>query len=266
MGKTTVSGMLLTLLLSIGVFALTLSVKPIKATTVTVPEVILSDKEIIPNPGYTSSIAFTAATETSTTTNIWFQIKASFDEIGLRFSACMENVEIIDSRRLTITFVDPYDPRFDRLPSLVGDTIYMTDPYWHYDWPVNWVYGITSVHDNWEFALTGYLSEICVQACIPISLDIFPSTLNLKSKGRWISGHIELVGGHNVGDIDVSTILLNDEVPAESGKVGGKKLSVKFDRSRAIASLPQVGEVELTVTGKLFNGTPFEGSDSIRVK
>jgi parallel beta-helix repeat protein len=38
MGKTTVSGMLLTLLLSIGVFTLPLNVRPIRATTVTVPD------------------------------------------------------------------------------------------------------------------------------------------------------------------------------------------------------------------------------------
>jgi len=135
---------------------LTFNLRPIKA----IPEVVLSDKEIIPNPPNTSSIAFTATVDSPTTTHIWFDIKATPNETGLRFSQCIENVALEDSTRLTIEWTDPYDPRFDRLPSLEGNTIYMVDPYWYYNWPYDWVYGITTVYNNWEHALTGYLSEI----------------------------------------------------------------------------------------------------------
>ncbi len=97
-------------------------------------------------------------------------------------------------------------------------------------------------------------------------VDAVPKTLNLKSEGRWVTVHVELPGGYDVGDIDVSTILLNYEVTAESSEVSGKKLIVRFDRPKVIALLPQAGEAELTITGILYDGTPFEGSDTIKVK
>lgn len=167
LNRKTVSGITITLLL-ISMLTLAFSIQQVEA----LPEVVLSDKEIIPNPGYTSNIAFTATVSSPTTTNIWFQIKATLNETGLRFSQCVEDVSLEDSTRLTIEWVlDPLDPRFDRLPTIVGTTIYMVD--WFGDdggnstnqgLPPSWVYGITTVYDDWEYALTGYLSEIAPQA------------------------------------------------------------------------------------------------------
>ncbi|UCC57988.1 MAG: PQQ-binding-like beta-propeller repeat protein [Candidatus Bathyarchaeum sp.] len=125
-----------------------------------IPKVILSDKEIIPNPANTSSIAFTATVESPTTTNIWFQIKATFDETGIRHSQCIENVMLENSTRLTIEWTYPDDPRFDRLPTIEGTNVYMVDPYWFNNWISNWVYAITTVYDVWENASTGYLIEL----------------------------------------------------------------------------------------------------------
>lgn len=104
-------------------------------------------------------------------------------------------------------------------------------------------------------------------------IDIDPDTLNLNSQGKWITCYIELPGDYDVDDIDVSTIKLNDQVPAESHPTGiGDEdddgvpdLMVKFDRS-AVQQILQAGdEVEITVTGELNDETPFEGSDTIRV-
>jgi len=162
------------------------------------PEVILSDKEIISNPGYTSNIAFTATVSSPTTTNIWFQIKATLNETGLRFSQCVEDVMLEDSTRLTIEWVlDPLDPRFDRLPTIVGNTVYMVD--WFGDnggnstnqgLPLNWVYGITTVYDDWEYALTGYLSEIAPQAphtiVVPDDYPTIQEAINVANEGDTI--------------------------------------------------------------------------------
>ena len=67
--------------------------------------------------------------------------------------------------------------------------------------------------------------------------------------------------------------MLNDKVPAELHPTeigdydsdGIPDLMVKFDRQSVIDILPVGDEVNVTVTGKLFDKTAFEGSDTIRV-
>ena len=104
-------------------------------------------------------------------------------------------------------------------------------------------------------------------------IDIDPDTLNLNSKSKWITCYIELPEDYDVEDIDVSTIKLNDQVPAESRPTGVgdcdgdgiAELMVKFDRSAVQEILEAGDEVEITVTGELNDDTKFEGSDTIRV-
>ncbi len=115
---------------------------------------------------------------------------------------------------------------------------------------------------------------------IPATLDINPDTLNLKSRGEWITCYIELPEGYDVNDINVSTILLNDTVHAESHptSIGDHDddditdLMVKFDRAEVISYIQsnlntreRVCTVTLTITGKLYDGTQFQGRDTIRV-
>ena len=108
---------------------------------------------------------------------------------------------------------------------------------------------------------------------VPAAIDIDPDTLNLNSKGKWITCYIELPEGYDVEDIDVSTIKLNDQIPAESHPTGiGDNdndgipdLMVKFDRAAVQQMLQTGNEVEITVTGELTDGTLFEGTDTIRV-
>ena len=101
--------------------------------------------------------------------------------------------------------------------------------------------------------------------------DVTPSTLNLKSKGKWITSYIELPEGYRVRDIDISTVKLNGEIsaelhPTEIGDYdedGVPDLMVKFNRKELIAIF-SVGEATLRITGEV-NDTSFEGSDTIRV-
>lgn len=108
---------------------------------------------------------------------------------------------------------------------------------------------------------------------IPATVDFHPDTLNKKSKGKWVTVYTELPAGYNVTDINISTMMLNETVPAELHPTeigdydsdGIPDLMVKFDRQAVIDILP-VGDVaNVTVTGKLYDGTPFEGTDMIRV-
>lgn len=75
-----------------------------------------------------------------------------------------------------------------------------------------------------------------------------------------------------VEDIDASTVAITDingnpvNIPAEDHPVGygDTYLMVKFDRSE-VQDACVVGDAIITVSGELFDGTPFEGSDTIRV-
>ncbi|MCJ2563828.1 MAG: hypothetical protein LN417_07040 [Candidatus Thermoplasmatota archaeon] len=97
-----------------------------------------------------------------------------------------------------------------------------------------------------------------------ISLDIDPDTLNLKSKGRWITAYLSAENA-SVHDIDVSTILLQDALAPERWDYQDDVLMLKFSRQDLIAIL-EVGEsVEIKLSGKWKDGTAFEAYDYIRV-
>ena len=116
---------------------------------------------------------------------------------------------------------------------------------------------------------------------IETSIDIDPDTLNLKSKGKFITAYIELEGA-DVRDIDASSIRLNDIVSpvlderygfvtsedsyiVDHDEDGVLERMVKFSRSEVQAILDVSLSVTITVTGQLFDGTPFSGTDEIRV-
>jgi parallel beta-helix repeat protein len=105
------------------------------------------------------------------------------------------------------------------------------------------------------------------------TVEFYPETLSLHSLfGRWIKAYIELPEGYDVSDIDISTVMLNDEVPAETHptKVGDydndgiSDLMVKFSRIDAMKSIFRAGGNTLTVSGEMIR-FPFVGSDTIRV-
>lgn len=110
-----------------------------------------------------------------------------------------------------------------------------------------------------------------VPSTIPATVDIKPDTLNIRSKGRWITAYIELPDGYSLKEVEISTIKLNDVIPAQKSPFrigdydcdGIPDLMVKFDRSSVKEFLDDPEET-LTVTGKI-RGKTFSGSDSIKV-
>lgn len=104
---------------------------------------------------------------------------------------------------------------------------------------------------------------------IPATIDFDPDTLNLKSKGKFITCYIELPEGYDVNDIDVDTILLEDVIEVQNSDVQDSVLMVKFDKQDVIYYIENIlgitsDDVTLTVTGEVAE-ILFEGSDTIRV-
>ncbi len=118
-------------------------------------------------------------------------------------------------------------------------------------------------------------TETEIISIIPATIDIDPDTLNLNSSGTWITCYIELPTGHgyDVEDINISSIILNETVPAEPEPInisdydedGIPDLMVKFNRQDVIAILDPGDNVEIKITGELLDGTKFEGIDYIKV-
>ena len=106
--------------------------------------------------------------------------------------------------------------------------------------------------------------EIEIVGPLESSIDIDPDTLNLKSKGKWITAYITLSKGYDVNDIEFDSVLLEDRIPAAWGGIQDDVFMVKFDRLE-VEEMVSPGQVTLTVSGHLKNGIPFSGSDAIIV-
>lgn len=134
----------------------------------------------------------------------------------------------------------------------------------------------TTTYNGQEYYLVFGVAGTGGGEVIPATIDFDPDTLDLKSKGKVVTVYIELPTGYNVGQIDISSIMLNGLVPAldkpmEIGDYdndGISDLMVKFERDKVLSILSPGEAVTLSLTGKVFyNGsyTDFEGSDVIRV-
>ncbi|UCF44051.1 MAG: hypothetical protein JSV99_03795 [Planctomycetota bacterium] len=106
--------------------------------------------------------------------------------------------------------------------------------------------------------------EECPELWIEAEIKIVPGTLNLKSKGKWISCYISLPEGYDVGDIRPSSVFLEGGIEAESLQTSGQVATARFERSE-VEGILEVGEIEVTVNGALADGTMFSGTDVIRV-
>lgn len=145
--------------------------------------------------------------------------------------------------------------------------------------PIGWYVGNITANSENGSNTTIFVHLYVFGPPITISLDINPDKLNLKSEGKWITAYIELPEGYNVSDIDISSILLNGtipvdlDVPTAIGDYDGDgipDLMVKFNRTQVAEYILSkgivLGNVTLTITGQLKDLTPFEGSDTIKVR
>lgn len=122
---------------------------------------------------------------------------------------------------------------------------------------------------------------------IAATVDIDPDTLNLGSKGNWITAYVQLPEGYSAADIDASTILLNGTIaPVLDPKYGFVTNSseylvdynndgilermVRFNRTAVedfiLSRGYRYGSVTLTVAGSLYDGTSFDGNNAVLVR
>ncbi len=95
---------------------------------------------------------------------------------------------------------------------------------------------------------------------------IIPRTINLASKGNWLTCYIWLPKQYDVADIDPNSIFLEDEIQPEQFSVDEHKqvATAIFDRKK-VQGILNVGDIELTITCQLTDGTYFEATDIVRV-
>src|SRR3989449_3152709 len=107
----------------------------------------------------------------------------------------------------------------------------------------------------------------------PMTLDLTPSTLNLRSMGRWVTATLEPEPPASPADIDVASILLNGSLAADSSAPisiddadgdGRPDLTVKFDRAAVERTVAEGEAVPVTMSGKIGSGC-FEATAVIRV-
>jgi hypothetical protein len=106
--------------------------------------------------------------------------------------------------------------------------------------------------------------------------DINPKTLNLKSKGKWITVYIELAKNYDVNDIILGKISLYGLSPeikpfniGDHNDNGIPDLMIKFDRSEVIFKISELKLsqfAEITISGELLGGITFEGVGTIELK
>ncbi|UCF09097.1 MAG: hypothetical protein JSW28_05295 [Thermoplasmata archaeon] len=119
-------------------------------------------------------------------------------------------------------------------------------------------------------------------------IDLKPDHLNLKSRGKWVTGYIELPSGYEPAEIDISTIKLKlilenpfqlPSIPVERQEVvigdydndGISDLMVKFLRIKLgeliysdsfVTKQVQSGAYNIQVSGQLTQGISFKGYDN----
>jgi len=187
------------------------------------------------NPG---TWYFVAVTMDDSKTELY--INGNLIDTGPRFPYLGDSGAILDIGGYRIRPVVPFNGVTDEV-AIYNRTLTSEEIQQHYQNGLNGV---------------GYLA-------IEAAIDIKPETLNLSSKGKF-TVLIDLPEGYDEEDIDISTVQCEGANALKGMMADDGRLVAKFDR-QDLEGVSPGDAVELTVTGELADGTPFEGSDTIRV-
>lgn len=117
------------------------------------------------------------------------------------------------------------------------------------------------------------LPNMYASKVIIASLELHPGTLNLKSKGgdHSMTATLALPQGIDASLVDLSTIRLHVNGKTLFSEIASvqrsnKGLAVKWDRQEVIEAFDgQEGQIEISMTGSLKDGSMLKGSSSLKV-
>jgi len=109
-------------------------------------------------------------------------------------------------------------------------------------------------------------------ANVTANLDVDPNSINLGSKGNFITAYLELPPGHDVNEIDAQDLTLNgieaEPNPTSVGDHDGDGLTdimFKFDRAAVSSTLEEGDVVRIHASGGMSAGNRLLAEDRIRV-
>jgi hypothetical protein len=145
--------------------------------------------------------------------------------------------------------------------------------------PYNWDdLARTYVQLDEDFGNDGTIDNTEILTELQATIDIDPDTINLGSKGKYITAYIQLPVGYDVNSIDIASIQIvivqGNKLDMPIGTVGPHEigdhnndgisdLMVKFDR-KSLTDILKEGSAEIELIGEL-DGTYFSGTDTVKV-
>lgn len=106
---------------------------------------------------------------------------------------------------------------------------------------------------------------IAIGPPIEVDFELDPKTLNLDSKGKWVTAYLRFPGDYGPEDVDIDSILLQSQLRVEKHDIDGDTLILKFNRKALQALLEPGPEVVIEITGNFNDGLAFYGTTTIRV-
>ncbi len=117
-----------------------------------------------------------------------------------------------------------------------------------------------------------YEHEYEYQPPVQAEMRMTPTSLNCKSRGRWVKAHLVLPEGILAEDIGVSRPAIAEPIGVESEYVivvgAASKLvrvEIGFEREAVCSSPTQNGEIEILVRGSLTDGRYFDAKQPSHV-
>jgi hypothetical protein len=98
-------------------------------------------------------------------------------------------------------------------------------------------------------------------------VEIHPETLNLRSRGKWVTVYLTFPDSESTEDLEIEDIGLEIngvELEPVWGRVFDGVLMLKFSRSELQEAIDEPGVYEIVVSREYADGSSFEGSDTIR--